>query len=238
MGLDPSNLPTGFRRAIVREPAIRSALIHGGDVEATPKGMVHHPHPAPGDEIAFWIEGHPEPGGSKSSFVPCDKDKNPYRGPGGRIIVNTTDANPRSKDWKKIVARTARQKFTRAPFNCALEVKFEFVVKRPQGHYGTGRNAECVKDSAPHFPTSKPDCTKLIRPLEDACTSICWVDDAQIVSQYATKRFGPVEGCQITIRPVTIINPGNVKPSQPELPMTPTPPAPAPQPEDDLPLPL
>ena len=188
------------------------------------------------DSITFWVDGKPEPAGSKQAFCPTNKQTGePYRGTGGRIIINVVDDNPKSKEWKKTVARAARQHFTRAPHDGPVECRFEFVVTRPQYHFGTGKNAECLKDSAPHFPTAKPDTTKLTRGTEDALTGICWLDDAQIVEQRASKRYGTKPGVQITITPVTVINQGNATPTatQPELPMEPVPKPP----EEELPPP-
>jgi len=172
-------------------------------------GPTHAPHAVASDAITFFVEGRPEPGGSKTSFVPTDKKGNPYRGPTGRIIVNTTDANKNVKHWKIHVAAIARIKFNRKPFDGPIACRFEFILARPQFHFGTGRNAEKVKDSAPHFPTGKPDTLKLSRGTEDALTGICWHDDAQVVNQTATKRYGALEGVRITIEPVTVITPGN-----------------------------
>lgn len=180
--------------------------------------------------ISFWVQGHCEPAGSKSSFVPTHPvTKEPYRGPGGRIIVNTVDANPNAKTWKKLVSYTARMHYHDAPLLGPLECRFEFVVKRPQGHFGTGKNEGKVKDSAPAFPTSKPDVLKLSRGTEDALTEILWVDDAQVVNQSATKRYGNVEGVQITVSRPTVIATGS--PTLTEIT------ARAAEPEAELPLP-
>jgi Holliday junction resolvase RusA-like endonuclease len=83
-------------------------------------------------------------------------------------------------------------------------VKLEvlFVLPRPKGHHGTGRNAGVPKASAPQWPTVKPDTTKLLRAVEDACTSILWRDDAQIVIQTACKVYGDPARCEITVRPL------------------------------------
>jgi len=244
MGLDPSNLPEAMRRAMLRDPAIRPATplrqIRSTDKEQWEQRDAEacgRAHPAPGDSITFWVDGKPEPAGSKQAFCPTNKATGePYRGPRGRIIINVVDDNPKSKEWKKVVARAARLHFTRAPHDGPVECRFEFVVTRPQYHFGTGKNAEQLKDAAPHFPTAKPDTLKLSRGTEDALTGICWIDDSQVVNQTATKRYGTLPGVQITISAVTVINPGNTRPAQPELTLPPAPAA-KPEPEDELPLP-
>lgn len=61
-----------------------------------------------------------------------------------------------------------------------------FVVKRPKGHYGTGRNAAVLKDWAPARPTGKPDLSNLGKMIED-CLVLARVmpDDDQVVGHYA-----------------------------------------------------
>lgn len=190
--------------------------------------------PAPGDSITFWVPGKAEPQGSKKAYVPLDKNKNPYLDRNGRIIVNVIDDNSAGKQWKAAVARTARLHFARAPHEGPVEWLFEFVMIRPQCHFGSGRNAECVKDSAPAFHIIRPDTLKLSRSVEDSLTGIAWLDDSQVVRQTATKAYGAHPGVQITVWPTTVINRGNATPtaSQPELPIV------KPPPEEPLPLPL
>lgn len=82
-----------------------------------------------------------------------------------------------------------------------LRVRFDFVFPRPAGHFGTGKNASVLKPSAPPYPAQRPDTTKLVRSAEDALKGILWRDDSQIVSQFATKRYGPQAGMAITVAP-------------------------------------
>jgi crossover junction endodeoxyribonuclease RusA len=71
-----------------------------------------------------------------------------------------------------------------------------FYLRRPAGHYGTGRNARQLKPSAPRYPTGTPDVDKLIRSLTDAITdSGAWWDDSQVVMYGPTgKRYA--DRCQ------------------------------------------
>jgi Holliday junction resolvase RusA-like endonuclease len=72
-----------------------------------------------------------------------------------------------------------------------------FHLRRPKGHFGTGRNADRVKASSPAWPCVKPDCTKLLRGVEDAMTGIVWRDDAQVVEQMVSKVYGAPERAQV-----------------------------------------
>lgn len=141
--------------------------------------------------VSFFVPGIPQPGGSKRAF---------HR-PGMRFPV-IVDANPKAKDWKGVVAAIASQFCTGELLAGALIANVTFYLRRPVGHYGSGRNSSILKPSSPKHPTSKPDATKLWRSTEDALTGIVWIDDAQIVNQYVYKRYaelGQQPGAQIRI---------------------------------------
>lgn len=139
--------------------------------------------------IEFFVPGIPQPGGSKRGF---------YNPKMKRVII--TEDNARSKPWRAAVSEAAMQAVT-AMLDGPLAVRLDFIVPRPKGHFGSGRNEGVLRASAPAFPAVKPDVTKLVRPTEDALKGILWRDDAQIVSQAATKRYGPQAGCRIRVRP-------------------------------------
>jgi hypothetical protein len=152
--------------------------------------------------ISFEAHGKPQPAGSKRAF--------PIRRKGGAIGVAVTDDNPRAKDWQAVVASAAGEAMfrlfeegdygaTRDLFHGPLGLVVVFTLRRPKGHFGTGRNAGVVKDSAPAKPVVKPDCTKLLRAVEDACTGVVWADDAQVVEQLVSKRYGEPEGAHVQV---------------------------------------
>jgi Holliday junction resolvase RusA-like endonuclease len=71
-----------------------------------------------------------------------------------------------------------------APFieKAPLVMSAEFYLKRPKSHCGTGRNAGLLKPWAARArPTGRPDFSNLCKLIEDALTSLAWVDDDQIV---------------------------------------------------------
>lgn len=140
--------------------------------------------------LTFFAVGKPEPGGSKRGF------KHPHT---DRVMV--VDDNPRAKPWQGVVAGEAAKHMNGWPLiDAPLELDLKFVVARPKGHYGTGRNAHTVKASAPAFPVVKPDVLKLARAVEDALTGVVWRDDAQIVTERLTKRYGSPTGVRVTVR--------------------------------------
>ena len=138
-------------------------------------------------QVRFFVPGVPQPGGSKKGWV------NKFTG-----RVNVSDANPKAKEWKAVVAQVASEHFTE-PISGPLRVKFEFFFLRPQGHYGSGKNQHILKPSAPLYPVVRPDALKCARSTEDAMTKIAWLDDSQIVTEELTKRYGAQSGALITI---------------------------------------
>jgi Holliday junction resolvase RusA-like endonuclease len=146
--------------------------------------------------VRFTVHGHAQPAGSKKPFA-IKKDGKTT----GQIVV--VDANSRSKGWKSTVAEAAAQAADDQFFaDEPLELLLTFYVPRPKSHYGTGANAGKVKASARGLPTVKPDCTKLLRGVEDAMTGVVYRDDAQIVAQTVTKRYGTPERVEVAVLPV------------------------------------
>jgi len=137
--------------------------------------------------IQFFVPGIPKPGGSKRAFINRKT---------GRPII--TEDCKSTRDWRTAVVFAANEQFEH-PFTGPLSVRFDFLFLRPRAHFGTGRNVECLKKSAPIYPAVRPDTTKLIRSTEDALKGIAWKDDAQVVTQFACKRYAQRGGALITV---------------------------------------
>lgn len=132
-----------------------------------------------GAEVAFFVPGVPAPGGSKKAL--------PRPGGGPPLIV---DDAKRNKPWRSRVAAFALAAMAdRPPLEGPLQFQVTFSMPRPKGHYRTGRRAGELKPGAPHYHTTKPDATKLLRALEDALKGICWLDDSQVAIQRVYKVY-------------------------------------------------
>jgi crossover junction endodeoxyribonuclease RusA len=136
--------------------------------------------------VAFFVPGLPAPGGSKRAF----------HGVGGRIIV--TEDCRRSRPWRAVVQVAAHAAHAQAPLEGPLRLTITFTLPRPRGHYGR----RGLRPSAPGYPTTRPDLTKLVRALEDACTGLLWKDDATIVEQMIAKVYGDIPGAAVRVEPV------------------------------------
>ena len=152
-------------------------------------------------EAEFYVPAIPA--GSKNSYAIRKKAADgtmrvvlkPDGKGGNQAIVVTTDAKEtelkaRRKQLEDLFLTVAiEQEFIRLAQKVPIAAEAIFLMPRKKGHYGTGRNAEVLKPSAPRFPTKKPDTTKLWRGFEDALTGLAWKDDGDVIDSRITKRF-------------------------------------------------
>lgn len=136
------------------------------------------------------VHGIPAPQGSK-------------RHVGNGVMV---ESSAKVKPWREAV-KWATIEAAFEPFHDGpVRVLLEFFLPRPQGHYGTGRNACEVKASAPTRPHRKPDLDKLIRSTLDALGEAgVWRDDSQVCYVEAAKWYADERppGAVIEIRETT-----------------------------------
>ena len=88
-------------------------------------------------------------------------------------------------NWRSLIAIQARKAGCQ-PIEGAIEIKLNFIYQKPK----------TVKRD---LPTKPPDLDKVIRSCLDALSGVAYVDDGQVVSIVATKRYGAVPGVEIEI---------------------------------------
>lgn len=139
-------------------------------------------------EVEFFVPG-----------IPAAQPRHQVAVIGGKPRAYTPDKTGKLKRWKKAVAQVAGLKIKK-PLAGAVDVRLTFLMPRPKSHYGTGRNANVLKNSAPNHSIAKPDVDNLAKAVYDALTGIAWHDDAQIVFAGIEKAYSNGEtGCGITI---------------------------------------
>lgn len=147
--------------------------------------------------LVFTVYGTPASQGSKSASINRRT---------GRVVMR--EASKKLGPWRQDVKAAAlrvtrgRLMFPSGP----LQVEVTFYVKRPAGHYGTGRNAGLVRKSADAFPWHTPDVDKLARAALDGIgESGAWRDDAQVTTLTARKRYADEHpaGAVIRVAPET-----------------------------------
>lgn len=136
--------------------------------------------------IQIKVYGTPAPQGSK-------------RHVGRGIMIESSKA---VGPWREAVRHETQQhdgRFETGP----VSVDIKLWLPRPKYHYGTGRNAAKLKDSAPVWHSGTPDADKLARAILDAIVQGGALhDDGQaaiihVYKYYATDVFPP--GCLVTI---------------------------------------
>jgi Holliday junction resolvase RusA-like endonuclease len=179
--------------------------------------------------VEFEVVGTAAPQGSRQPHVPTYKDGTPVRRhtascPGSRSRADAAkfahlpcrcpimathvedDFGERHKTWRTTVQDRARVAMSDRPLlDCLLRARFTFYRRRPLGHYGTGRNADVLKDGAPAAPGSRPDVLKLARSIEDALTNFVYLDDSLITDEVIVKRYagrGEPERVVVSIEPL------------------------------------
>lgn len=131
----------------------------------------------------FIIYGKPQQRGSKQASLIPDKKGGWIKNAAGKPIVVARDMNKNSKDWMAAVAQqcgTVMHDANESPIVGAVRLSLKFYFRRPQNHYGSGKNASVLKATAPKYHTTTPDLAKLVRCIEDAMKGIVWVDDKQV----------------------------------------------------------
>lgn len=135
--------------------------------------------------LVLEVIGLAQPAGSKRAVTWRSKD--------GRSGTNVIDANPKAKPWQNTVAQTAASVWTGPLLDEPLILYVTFQIPRPAGHFGK----RGLRPGAPEFPAVRPDLLKLTRAVEDALTGVLWRDDALIVYEMLTKRYG--EPAKLTV---------------------------------------
>ena len=125
------------------------------------------------------VFGEPAPQGSKRHV--------------GRGIM--IESSKKVKPWREAVkyATLATQSDTTTPLDGPVAVMISFYLRRPQGHFGTGRNVGQLRSSAPEYPSVRPDIDKLVRSTLDALGDVnVFTDDSRVVNLLAFKNYATV----------------------------------------------
>ena len=146
------------------------------------------------DKIFIPVRGLPAPQGSKRHIGH------------GIMIENSKKVKP----WRKDVRAAAIDHYKGGIIGRAVEVEIIFLFARPKSHYGTGKNANKLKQKAPEFVTSSAtgDIDKLCRSTLDGLSAKAGgtviKDDSLVVSLKAVKKYakeGELLGAKISVTP-------------------------------------
>ncbi|HOL32595.1 MAG TPA: RusA family crossover junction endodeoxyribonuclease [Anaerohalosphaeraceae bacterium] len=116
----------------------------------------------------------------------------------GKFIQVYND--PQSRKAKDNLRAVIQSKAPAKPFDCPLQVDLGFYMPRPKGHYGTGKNANRLKPTAPLLHTSKPDIDNLRKLVMDAMTGVFWRDDALVCKGTTVKEYSDRPRTEIRVK--------------------------------------
>ena len=88
------------------------------------------------------------------------------------------------------------------PITHPINLIFHFFFKRPKNHFGTGKNSEILKESAPQYHIIRPDTDNMIKFYMDVFNGIIYHDDSQVINLIAHKRYcqnNDVECTQVSV---------------------------------------
>ena len=149
--------------------------------------------------VRFVVYGEQRPQGSKKANAVYGRDGKPVMA-GKRVVVVVREDNPKTREWRRQVSDAAAQAMDgRQLLAGALKLEIQFLRVRPASHFRTGKNAHLVRDSAPKYPTTKPDQLKLARAIEDALSGIVYRDDNQVVRHILAEDWGERFETQVTV---------------------------------------
>lgn len=113
----------------------------------------------------------------------------------GKFIATYDPQKGDKQDFLSIVQKKAPLE----PLDRPLKVEINFYFSRPGNHFGTGKNAGVLKQTAPTFHISKPDTDNLAKFVLDAMNKVYWMDDSRICTLVVTKKYDSKPRTDITI---------------------------------------
>ena len=91
-------------------------------------------------------------------------------------------------EWRETVAIVVGSAVSE-PIEGPVRLSLAFFFPRPKSHYGTGKNSDVVKASAPVHHAQKPDIDNVIKSTLDAMNGVLYGDDKQVIQLRAEKRW-------------------------------------------------
>lgn len=98
----------------------------------------------------------------------------------GLMAEQSKKTEPWRVDVKAAAENALRELGMPAPLDGPIAARAVFSFRRPRSHYRTGKFSDQLRDTAPIYPCTPPDLSKLIRSTEDALKGLVWVDDGRV----------------------------------------------------------
>jgi len=164
-------------------------------------------------EIEFTVFGVPQQKGSKQAFVNKRKD--------GSSFAGLKDTNPRAKPWQGEVRAAAAKAYQGALIDAPCHLYLDFFFPRPQAHYGSGKNSEKLKPSAPKYHAQTPDKDKLERVVADALEKVIVKNDSRFCGGCTNRHWTESAACvkiRVVVLDQDLAAPSSPAPQPPDAP--------------------
>lgn len=132
----------------------------------------------------FTVAGKPASRGSKRAFLSKKTGK-----------INLVDGKNSYRYMKDITACAKAAMNGRPPVDGPVLLEWVAHFKRPKSHY----RKNGLREDAPREYTQTPDCSKVVRGIEDALSGVCYLDDKQVIGYAPTIHKVWTEGEPCTI---------------------------------------
>ena len=97
----------------------------------------------------------------------------------GKTVTYTPEPVTRYENWIRLCAREVLDRNGGTMLHGPLRLEVTFYLRRPASRPKKYR-----------YPDRRPDVENLVKSVMDALTGLLWVDDAQVVTLNAQKRYG------------------------------------------------
>ncbi|MDF0605387.1 RusA family crossover junction endodeoxyribonuclease [Neisseriaceae bacterium TC5R-5] len=104
----------------------------------------------------------------------------------GHLVHYTPESTVRYENLVRLVAQQAMQH--RAPLDCPIVLIIRAFLSIPASWSQKKQRAAAAGELTP---TKRPDLDNLVKAIKDGANGVLWRDDAQVVTLYASKRYGP-----------------------------------------------
>lgn len=123
------------------------------------------------------------------------------RGRGGKPILTktgepivTTYTPDKTRNYEALVREFAQRAAPADPLTCPVDLLVEFRFKIPARY--TKWQRDLATEGLLHH-TAKPDCSNLVKAIEDACNGVLFKDDGQVVGCVTDKVFTTGRECVV-----------------------------------------
>ena len=111
--------------------------------------------------------------------------------------------DPSAGDKKDFLAKAMEHR-PDVPLDGPITLILVCVYPRPGSHFGTGRNAGVLKETAPFWHDQTPDWDNVGKFVGDALNGMFWKDDRLIVVPVMYEIYGAVPGIGVIVREPTL----------------------------------